>query len=237
MKPMIAESRNRYHLNMTLREVWRREISPRDYEAHMAEVGQAEANAALVRDLFTAGAGRLGLRVLIAGAGTGQMFDYIPPEVFAGCTVVCSDIRDEFLKKLRERFPCETQIDDVEDTRLEPRFDVILLVLVLEHVDWRRALASLAKLQPMRFLIVIQRNPPGMTSAVSPGRTPPGTMRAFAGDAQPHLVPFAELAEELAHLGYGLESEAQRPVADGKSMVGAVFARRSGQGIPSITQP
>jgi hypothetical protein len=76
-----------------------------------------------------------------------------------------------------------------------------------------------------------------MTSAVSPGRTLPGTMRAFAGDAQPHLIPFAELAAELEHLGFRLEREEQRPVADGKWMVGAVFARRSGQGIPSITQP
>jgi SAM-dependent methyltransferase len=211
---------------MTLREAWISRVTPEDYEAHMARVGQAEANALLVRTLLSQAEIATGSRVLVAGAGTGQMFDHMPPQTFAPYHLVCSDISPTLLERLRLRVACETVLDDVEDTKLESGCGAIVLVLVLEHVDFRKALASLTSLRPDHFLIVIQENPPSMTEAMTPGRTPPGSMRVFAEEARPHLVPFADLAGEMASHGYILEHRQDAPVADGKKMIGTIFRRR-----------
>ena len=125
----------------------------------------AEANAFLLRDLLEGVAGR----VLIAGAGTGQMFPYLPADFLAACQVTCSDVNPVFLERLRERFACQTVVDDIEDSRLLPGFAAIAVVLVLEHVDWRRALDSLVRLQPEQLVLIVQRNPADVAAAVTPG--------------------------------------------------------------------
>ena len=211
---------------MTLREAWTGQVQADDYEEHMARIGQAEANALLLAELL-AGllAGKTG-RVLIAGAGTGQMFGYLPAEFLAGCEVVCSDVNPVFLARLRERFVCETVVDDIEDSRLAPAFTAIAVVLVLEHVDWERAVESLVRLEPERLVLIVQRNPSDVSAAVTPGRLPPGTMRVFAGEAPPHLVPVSEHTAKLSSLGYELLREEARAVQDGKAMVGLVLRKR-----------
>lgn len=210
---------------MTLREAWTDEVTADDYELHMARIGQAQANAELVRQLLAGLQLAEQSRVLIAGAGTGQMFEYLTADVFTGYRLVCSDINREFLTRLESRYGCEVAEDDIEDSRLSPGFAVIVVVLVLEHVDWHKALVSLARLEPERLVIVIQENPAAMKTAVTPGRLAPGTMRVFAEQALPHLIPPAELTAELARLGFGLEQRQDRPVADGKKMVGLVFTK------------
>src|SRR5882757_5614499 len=122
---------------MTLREAWTTQVTAEDYEAHMARIGQAEANAGLLYDLFAEAAFMPGSRILIAGAGTGQMFDFLPADFLAGYGVTCSDINPAFLEKLSIRYPCETVIDDIENSQLELGWGAIAVVLVLEHVDWR----------------------------------------------------------------------------------------------------
>ncbi len=146
---------------MTLREAWTRFVAAEDYEAHMAAIGQAQANASLVAELVAAAAPPPGSRILIAGAGTGQMFEHCAPELFRGCRLICSDINPAFLERLGARCECQTVVDDIEDSRLEPGFSLVIVVLVLEHVEWRKALASLARLRPEYVLVVIQRNPEG----------------------------------------------------------------------------
>ncbi|MES1258165.1 MAG: class I SAM-dependent methyltransferase [Acidobacteriota bacterium] len=205
---------------MTLREAWTTRVTAEDYEEHMARIGQAEANAGLLGDLLGVTPGQ---RVLIAGAGTGQMFGYLPSDFLAGCGVLCSDVNPAFLEKLRGRFVCETVVDDIEDSRLEPGFDTIAVVLVLEHVDWRRAVQSLVRLQPRQLVLIVQKNPAHVTAAVTPGRLPPGTMRVFAEQTPPHLVPVDELLATLSALGFAVERQEARAVQDGKSMVGLLL--------------
>jgi SAM-dependent methyltransferase len=207
---------------LTLREAWTGQVHADDYEEHMARIGQAEANALLLADLLEGVTGR----VLIAGAGTGQMFGYLPGEFLGGCEVLCSDVNPVFLARLRERFVCGTVVDDIEDSRLAAGFAAIAVVLVLEHVDWQRAVASLVRLKPERLVLIVQRNPADVTAAVTPGRLPPGTMRVFAGEAPPHLVPVGELTARLALFGFELQREEVRAVQDGKAMVGLVLHRR-----------
>jgi SAM-dependent methyltransferase len=201
---------------MTLREAWTRFVNAEDYERHMAAVGQAQANASLVAELVAAAAPPPGSRVLIAGAGTGQIFEYCPPALFRRFRLTCSDLNPAFLEKLRSRCPCITAVDDIEDSRLDPGFSLIVVVLVLEHVDWRKALISLARLRPEQVAVVIQRNPEGPL----PHREHIGTMRLFGTEVEPKLIDAQELIAELARLGFGLRSESERPVLDGKTMVG-----------------
>jgi SAM-dependent methyltransferase len=207
---------------MTLREAWTRFVTAEDYEQHMAAVGQAQANASLVTELLDAAAPPAGSRVLIAGAGTGQIFEYCPPALFGRFRLTCSDLNPAFLERLRSRCPCTTAVDDIEDSRLDPGFSLIVVVLVLEHVDWREALASLARLRPERIAIVIQRNPEGPL----PHREHVGTMRLFGKEVEPKLLDARELVAELARLGFGLLVESERPVLDGKTMVGLLVSAK-----------
>src|SRR5205814_5551746 len=136
----------------SLREAWTG-VSAADYDAHMAAVGQAEANAHLVERLL-AHHPPPGPRVVFAGAGTGQMFDYVSPDVLRPFEVTFTDIGAALLARLGERLRAAAPdwsahrevVDDVEDTRLERPVDALVLAPVLEHVDWRKALASPSRL-------------------------------------------------------------------------------------------
>jgi SAM-dependent methyltransferase len=212
---------------MTLREAWTTKVSAEDYEAHMARIGQAEANAGLLRDLLLAADLAPGGRVLIAGVGPGQMFNYLPEDFFAALRLTCSDLNPVFLQRLRTRCnSCETVIDDLENSQLPPGWEAIALVLVLEHVDWRLAVQSLVRLQPENLLLIVQRNPVNVAAAVTPGRTPPGTMAVFAEEAPPHLIPVDELLTELSGHGFVLNRVESRSVQDGKSMVGLALRKQ-----------
>jgi hypothetical protein len=156
------------------------------------------------------------------------MFNYLPEDHFAGLRLTCSDVNPSFLRRLRTRCVCETVIDDIEDSQLSPGWDAIAVVLVLEHVDWRRAVLSLTRLQPDNLLFIVQRNPADAAAAVTPGRTPPGTMAIFAEEAPPHLIPIDELIAELSGQGFVLHRVESRPVQDGKAMVGLALRKQRG---------
>jgi hypothetical protein len=202
-----------------LRREWQNAVTPADYEQHMNNTGQAAANAALSAELL---AGVHGRKLWIAGAGPGQMFEH--GLTLDGFDTTFTDVNAAFLERLRERLPgARAVVDDIEATRLPAGFDAALLVLVLEHVDWRKAIASLA-LAAREWLNIIQRNPSGMNTAVTPGVTPPGTMAAFATSSRPHLIDEDALAAQAAEYGYHVTRRLERPVKDGKAMIGLHLA-------------
>ena len=208
-----------------LREAWLA-IEAADYERHMAGIGQAEANAGLMAAWLDAiGPAET---VLVAGAGTGQMFDYLPADDAGAGRMVFTDFNPAFLARLRERLgEAETFVDDIEATQLTGPYPHAAVTLVLEHVDWRRALGSFRQWQSRRVLTVIQENPADVASAVTPGRIVPGTMNVFRDRARPTLVPLAALTDAMAELGYQLEQVQPAPVSDGKRMLGCWFVRPS----------
>lgn len=187
----------------------------------MAAVGQAQANASLLEELFLGYAPRLGARILFAGAGTGQCFDYLPANLLGRYRVTFADINAGYLARLAERLAgsdIATVVDDIEATRLAGPFELAIAVLVLEHVDWRRAVDSLAS-QAGRVFVVIQQNP----AEPSPNRLD-GTM-AILHEASPALVdPLALTAAFEAH-GFGPTRTSVRAVPDGKRMLGFDFCR------------
>jgi hypothetical protein len=142
--------------------------------------------------------------------------------------MVFTDLNPVFLARLRERLgEAATVVDDIEATQLAGPYPHAAVTLVLEHVNWRRALGSFRQWESRRVLTVIQENPADVASAVTPGRTVPGTMNVFRESARPQLVPLAELTAAMADLGYQLEQVDPAPVSDGKRMLGCWFVRTS----------
>src|SRR5258706_3465707 len=133
-------------MHPALRQAWMGVIQADDYDRHMAAVGQAEANAELIRKMIREAKLPAGAGLLIAGAGTGQMFDYITPQSLGDVSLTFTDIREAFLGRLIARLGrlnfarFRVVVDDVERTHLGHSFAAIALVLVLEHVEWQKAL-------------------------------------------------------------------------------------------------
>jgi hypothetical protein len=74
-------------------------------------------------------------------------------------------------------------------------------------------------LRPEHVAVVIQRNPEGAL----PYREPVGTMLLFGSEVEPNLIPASALVEEFERLGFRLKLQQERPVADGKTMVGLLL--------------
>ena len=194
---------------------WRAGITAEDYERHMAGTGQPRANADLLAELFRERPPARGAAVLFAGAGTGQIFDDFPVEMLEPYRVTCTDINADFLRRLAARLPCATAVDDIECPTLTGPFELAIVILVLEHVDWRRAVGGLCGIA-RRVFVVIQRNPEGLAP-----RALGGTMSLVNS----RLLRADELIGEFEARGVQLVRTSKRDVRDGKSMVGMEFGR------------
>jgi len=217
-------------MDSELRRAWTEIVTAEDYEEHMAAVGQAQAAAELTRCLVESAAPRAGGRITIAGAGTGQMLEYLDPEIFRPYRLTCSDLNPSFLARLRGRLAghgLEAEIleDDIEWTRLAPGPDLLLATLLLEHIDWRRGAEVFAALRPGACGIIVQENPPEMATAVTPGRRLPPSLAKAVETAHATLVPRDQLIALMAARGYPCRKSAAREVADGKRLIGLLFGR------------
>ena len=203
----------------TLRDLWAGHITADDYERHMAATGQPQANADLLAELFRDAPPAPGARILFAGAGTGQYFDHFPPAALGPYGPIFTDLNPHFLDRLVARFACQTLVDDIEAPRVEGPFDLAIVILVLEHVDWRRAVAELCRMAA-RVLAIVQENPAGLSE-----RPLPGTLAALR-DLPTQLVDRGELIAEFDGRGFELARTSFRAVRDGKKMVGLDFRCR-----------
>jgi hypothetical protein len=204
---------------MRRRDLWAGYITADDYECHMAGTGQPQANADLLAELFREAPPAPGARILFAGAGTGQYFDHFPPAALGPYRPIFTDLNRRFLDRLAERLVCETLVDDIEAPRVEGPFDLAIAILVLEHVEWRRAVAGLCRVAA-RVFAVVQENPAGLTE-----RPLPGTLAALR-ELPTQLVDRDELIAEFGGRSFGLVRASTREVRDGKKMVGLDFRRR-----------
>jgi len=216
---------------LTLRRAWTEVVSPDDYEAHMIAVGQSLSNAELVQAMITKWPPSSS-RMLVAGAGTGQMLDHLDATFLDSFQITFTDINPRFLSRLSTRLgarsPHRILVDDLEESALSDTYGGVVAVLVLEHIDWEIGVASLAKVCEGRCYIVIQKNPHNLRSALTPSRAPVGSMRVFRA-VLPSLVPREALVRRMGTLGFRMIGRASRSVLDGKKMLGFVFERSRGQ--------
>jgi hypothetical protein len=215
-------------MDPALRRAWTEIVTAGDYDAHMASIGQAQAAAVLTAWFIERASLPTGSRVTIAGAGTGQMFDFLDPAVFRPYRLTFADLNPTFLSRLRERLATHRldaaiMEDDIESTALPPGPDLLLSTLLLEHIDWRRGVAAFAALRPRACGIILQENPPGMTAAVTPGRPLPPSIAKAVETGHPTLVPRQELLLAMHARGYACRETALREVADGKRLAGLLF--------------
>jgi 2-polyprenyl-3-methyl-5-hydroxy-6-metoxy-1,4-benzoquinol methylase len=214
-----------------LRRAWAHLITADDIDDHMLQVGQATANAELLVSMLQAQNPSVGSSMLFVGGGTGQFLDFVDVDYFANFAITLSDLNPAFLRRARQRFDsakissARFIIDDIEKTSLGGAFDTVVVVLVLEHINWRLGLRNIQRLAPDTLHIIIQCNPENMASAIAPSRKLNASMRAFAATAHPQLVAGDELSEYLKSLGYVLKARDERAVADGKTMLGLSFHR------------
>ena len=66
-----------------LRHAWTKLITAADLDDHMAQVGQARANAKVLKSMLVSSASEKSVGLLFAGAGTAQFLDYIPATCLA----------------------------------------------------------------------------------------------------------------------------------------------------------
>jgi hypothetical protein len=211
-----------------LRRAWTEIVTADDYERHMAAIGQAQAGAELMAWMLAAAPE--GGRVTVAGAGTGQMFDFLDAQPWRSCALTFTDLNPRYLERLRSRLEAHglsavVVEDDLEQTKLEAGADLLAVTLVLEHIDWRRGVEAFAGLAPRLCGVILQENPPEFQSAVTPGRTLPPSIAKAVETAHATLVPRDELVAAMAERGYALRAYQSLDVADGKRLVGVLFER------------
>ena len=217
-------------MDPVMRRAWTEIVTADDYDAHMASIGQAQAAAELTAQIIDATNPPTGGRLTIAGAGTGQMLDFLTPATLRPYDLTFSDLNPKFLDRLRERLAHvrltgKIVVDDIERTGLVPEADLLLASLLLEQIDWRAGVEALAGLRPQACGIILQENPPGMTSAVTPGRSVPPSIAEASKNLASTLIPRHELTTAMAARGYSCQLTASREVADGKRLVALLFVR------------
>src|SRR5437016_7066943 len=152
-------------MDPSLRAAWTQIVTADDYDEHMAGIGQAQAAAGLTRQMVQSAEPPERGRLVIAGAGTGQMFDFLDPALFRPFRLTCTDLNRAFLARLEKRLAkiglsATILEDDIEHTALEPGPDLLIATLLLEHIDWQPGVGVLAGLRPKCCGIIIQENPP-----------------------------------------------------------------------------
>ena len=220
-----------FRMNEALRRAWTEIVTPDDYEEHMARIGQAQAGADLTRHLLETASPPPGAHIVFAGAGTGKMLDFLNVSLLQPFRLVFTDLNARFLDRLKRRLAklelrAEVIEDDFENTALKPGPDLLIATLLLENIDWRRGIETTSALRPPACGIIIQENPPEMTSAITPGRVLPPSMAEAADHAHPVLVPCDELVPAMAKHDYRQIDTSSRGVADGKRLISLLFERK-----------
>src|SRR4051812_2406478 len=90
-------------MDFGLRLAWTEIVTGEDYDEHMSAVGQAQAAAVLTSQIIQSAEPPEGGRVVNAGAGTGQMLDFLDPALFRPFRMTFTDLNRSFLARLEER--------------------------------------------------------------------------------------------------------------------------------------
>jgi len=217
-------------MSSDLKGAWQ-QVLPGDLDQHLKNIGQAEVNGKLISEMLGALSLSTGTRVLIPGAGTGQMLDYCDTVVLSPLKLTFTEINFMFLTRIRTKlnsFPMlDAQVihDDIESTNLEGPFEVICGILLLEHIDWELGLRNLISLSPRHVLLIVQQNENG-GNVVTASAEIPWSIQKFSENAKPLLIDIGKLTDWLDRKGYELLGRADATVPNSKKMVGLSYCQK-----------
>ena len=217
-----------------LRRAWTEVVTADDYERHMAAIGQAQAAAELTAWALRSAGLAAGDSVTVAGAGTGQMLDFFDPAALRPYRLTFADLNRRIPGPARRateaaRHTWRARGRRFRADKLAGRAGAAGGDAAARAHRVAARVESMARLQPRRCAIVMQENPPGMATAVTPGRVVPESIAKAMATAHAKLVVRDELVGEMERLGYGLRAEESREVADGKRLVGLLFGADGGR--------
>jgi len=148
------------------------DIPEADYVGHMSSsaVGQRPVLGRLLGEALETVRPDV---VLVLGCSTGNGLEHVNPAVTSRVVVV--DVNQQYLLRLRERFPNPTfeldvRVGDVIDVELEREaYDLVHAGLILEYVEWPVLVPRVAMaLRPGGVLSVILQTPSASSPAVTP---------------------------------------------------------------------
>jgi hypothetical protein len=210
---------------------WTQVVTPEYLDIHMAVIGQAESNAKIILKMFLEFPLPNDSKLLVAGCGTCQMFDYFEPQKIGKLQFVFSDINPFFLELVKKRLKKYSKIkyklvvDNVESSRLKEKIDGILAVLLLEHIEWKKGIDSFVKLKPKKIYLIIQEQNDRKGFVTTKRKLRP-SIEEFTKIANPKLVDKKELTNYLKTFNYNLSLCINNSVPDNKLMVGLVFEKQ-----------
>jgi SAM-dependent methyltransferase len=210
------------------REAWLDVVHPADLDSHMTSVGQAEVNAAIVKEMFVRYPLSGNARLLIHGCGTCQMFDYVDLSVFGKSDITFADLSPRMLevaKRRLARFANSSHrivVDDIESSSLNGRYDAVLLVLVLLHMNWKKALENILSLG-VSSLYIIEQSQQAAFSMTPTAQVLP-SMQRYQEVASPVLVSPDDLSDFLGRKGIKRMWTTEHRVPGNKSMLGFIFS-------------
>lgn len=213
-----------------LRNAWTQIIVADELDDHLDDLGQAKINAQIVNEMLNDYKLPRDSKILMPGCGTGQIFDYLSPDLCKNYNLTFTDINQSFLNKLSERLSlyCVLRyrclLDDIEETNIFETFDGIIPVLVLEQLEWEKAIDTLVNYNPQFLYLIIQEQSCN-TQTITVNVKSRDSIRKFSEMANPQLVPRNELIKRLGLKNYKLCSIYERDVPNNKQMVGLVFSK------------
>ncbi len=212
------------------RRAWLEILKPEELDLHMASIGQAEANADIVRQMFAAFPLPAGSKLLIHGCGSCQMLDFLSLADLGDVVFTCADLSPAMLEVGKQRLEkvhhvkYSVVVDDIENSALRGRYEAVLLVLVLLHVDWRKSLENMIRLQPRRFYIIEQEQASGVSPVTVKEKLLP-SLENYRAITEMTLVPRPDLTDFMKARGFAMSWRVTQPVPGDKAMAGYVFGR------------
>lgn len=215
-------------MDENLRKAWTEVIIADELDEHLKELGQAKVNAELCKTMLEDVELCYNAKLLVQGCGTGQIFDFIPAEIFTIYRTVFADINTTYLKNLEDRLisknitSIKVTYDDAENTSFTQNFNGILSVLLLEQIDWKKGIDNKIKLNPEVIYLIIQEQSFNSSTVTINVKSRPSILK-FAEMATPKIVPKNELEVYLKEYSYFKIKEYTIDVPNNKTMTGLIF--------------
>jgi len=212
------------------KEAWKSTIPANDLDKHMLATKQVLANAKILQNII--GDFPINdMKILVPGCGTGQIFNYLNPTIFSDSNLIFTDINKEYLEKLDLRLKKFQKIsykiikDDIENTKIQEQFDSCILILILEHIDWEKAIKNILNFGVKSFYIIIQKQDKNKQTVTS-YKDIPKSITKFSTIAKSHLISASEIEQYFKKEGFNLLRECGEKVINNKEMVGLYFSRK-----------